>query len=57
MQLVSKYNKGFCFILNVIDIYSKYVWVVPLKDKIGITIANVFHKILDKPNRKPKKYG
>ena len=57
MQLVSKYDKGFCFILYVIDIYSKYVWAVPLKDKIGITIANAFHKILDKSNRKPKKYG
>ena len=33
MQLISKFNKGFRFLLCVIDIYSKYVWVVPLKGK------------------------
>ena len=33
MQLISKFNKGFKFLLCVIDIYSKYAWVVPLKDK------------------------
>ena len=32
-QLISKFNKGFAFLLCVIDIYSKYAWVVPLKDK------------------------
>ena len=31
MQLISKFNKGFRFLLCVIDIFSKYVWVVPLK--------------------------
>ena len=33
MQLLSKFNKGFRFLLCVIDIFSKYVWVIPLKDK------------------------
>ena len=33
MQLLSKYNKGIRFLLYVIDIFSKYAWVVPLKDK------------------------
>ena len=33
MQLLSKFNKGFRFLLCVIDIYSKYAWVFPLKDK------------------------
>ena len=33
MQLISKFNKGFIFLLYVIDIFSKYAWVVPLKDK------------------------
>ena len=33
MQLLSKFNKGIRFLLCVIDIYSKYAWVVPLKDK------------------------
>ena len=38
--------------LCVIDIYSKYTWVFPFKDKKGITITNAFQKILDEPNRK-----
>ena len=33
MQLINKFNKGFRFLLCVIDIYSKYAWVIPLKDK------------------------
>ena len=32
MQLISKFNKGFRFLLSVIDVFSKYAWVVPLKD-------------------------
>ena len=39
----------------VIDIYSKYDWVIPLKNKKGNTITNAFQKILDKSNRKPNK--
>ena len=50
-----KFNKGFRFLLCVIDIYSKYAWVIPLKDKKGITITNAFQKSLDKPDRKPNK--
>ena len=38
MQLMSKFNKGFRFLLCVTDICSKYVWVIPLKDKKGIAI-------------------
>ena len=45
MQLLSKFNKGFRFLLCVIDIFSKYAWVVPLKDKKGISIVNAFQKI------------
>ena len=47
MQLISKFNKGFRFLLCVIDIFSKYAWVVPLKDKKGVTFVNSFQKILD----------
>ena len=47
MQLISKFNKGFRFLLCVIDIFGKYTWVVPLKDKKGVSIVNVFQKILD----------
>ena len=49
----SKCNKGFRFLFCGIDIYSKYAWVFPLKDKKGITNTNTFEKVLDEPNRKP----
>ena len=39
----------------VIDIFSKYALVVPLKDKKGVSIVNVFQKILKEPDRKPNK--
>ena len=55
MQLISKFNKGFKFLLCVIDICSKYAWVIPLKDNEGVTITNAFQKILDQPKRKPNK--
>ena len=47
MQLISKFNKGFRFLLRVIDIFSKYAWAVPLKDKKGVSIVNALQKILD----------
>ena len=55
MQVLSKFNKGFRFLLCVIDIFSKYAWVIPLKDKKGISIVNAFQKILKESNRKPNK--
>ena len=51
MQLISKFNKGYRFLLCVIDIFSKYPWVVPLKDKKGASIVNAFQSILKKLNR------
>ena len=53
MQLINKFNKGFRFLLCVSDIYSKYSWVIPWKDKQCITITNTFQKILKESNRKP----
>ena len=55
MQLISKYNKGIRYLLCVTDLFSKYAWVVPLKDKKGATITNAFQKILDSSKRKPNK--
>ena len=55
MQLISKFNKWFGFLLCVIDIYSKYAWVTPLKDKKGITITNAFQNIFDESKCKPNK--
>ena len=55
MQLLSRYNKGIRFLLCVIDIFSKYAWVVPLKDKKGISFVKAFQITLRKSNRKPNK--
>ena len=55
MKLLSKFNKRFRFLLCVIDIFSKYAWVIPLKDKKGISIVNAFQKLLLNSNRKPNK--
>ena len=55
MQLISKSNKEFRFLLCVIDIFSKYAWVVPLKDKKNVSIVNAFQKTLKQSNRKPNK--
>ena len=55
MQLISSYNKGIRFLLCVIDIFSKYAWVVPLKDTRGVSIVTAFQSILKQSNRKPNK--
>ena len=55
MQLLSRYNKGIRFLLCVIDIFSKYTWVVPLKDKKGISIVKAFQIIFKQSNKKPNK--
>ena len=48
MHLLSKYNKGITYSMCAIDLFSKFAWVVPLKDKRGITIFNAFQKIISK---------
>ena len=55
MQLLSKYNKGIQSLLGVIDIFSKYAWVVPLTDKKGISIVKAFQSILKQSNSKRAK--
>ena len=42
MQSLSKYNKGMKYLLCAIDLFSKYAWVVPIKDKRGISIVDGF---------------
>ena len=54
MQSLSKYNKVIKYLLRAIDLLSKYAWVVPLKDKRGITIVIAFQKVVSK-GRKPNK--
>ena len=46
MQLLSKYNKGIKYLLCTIDLFSKYAWVIPIKDIKGTSIVNAFKKIV-----------
>ena len=54
MQSLSKYDKGIKYLLCAIDMFSKYAWVISLKDKRGIGIVNTFQKIILK-EREPNK--
>ena len=54
MQSLNKYNKGIKYLLCAIDLFSKYAWIVSIKDKKGTSIANAFKKIISK-GRKPNK--
>ena len=55
MQSLSRKNKGITYLLCVIDFYSKYAFVIPLKDKNGISLVNAFDKIIKQSERKPNK--
>ena len=57
MQSLSRKNKGIKYLLCAIDLYSKYAFVIPLKDKKGISIVNAFNKIIKQSERNQIKYG
>ena len=59
MEVIIKYNKGIGFLLQAIDLFSKYAWIVPLKDKKGVSIFNAKHFRQSKKKKKKKqvKYG
>ena len=52
---MSKYNKGFKYLLCAIVLLSKYAWVIPIKDKKGTSIVNAFKKIISEGQREPNK--
>ena len=54
MQSLSKFNTGFKYLLYAIDLFSKYAWVIPLKDKKGSSIVNTFKKNNFKGTKKAK---
>ena len=54
MQSPSKYNKRIKYLLCSIDLFSKFAWIVPIKDKKGPSIVNAFKKIISE-GRKPNK--
>ena len=53
MQAFAKFNDGIKYLLTVIDVFSKYGWIVPLKSKTGVEVAKAFNKIFKE--RKPEK--
>ena len=54
MQSLRKYNKGIKYLLFAVDLFSKYMWVFPIKEKKGTSIVNILKKIISK-ERKPNK--
>jgi len=54
MHPYSRFNKGYHYILTVIDVLSKYAWAVPLKSKSGSETANAITEIIRKSGRRPK---
>ena len=55
MHLTNRYKKGVRFLLCVIDVYSNYAWIVPLKEKKGITITDALQKVSNEFKYKPSK--
>jgi len=53
MQAFSKYNKKVKYPLTAIDIFFKYSWVIPLKNKTGTEVASALQKVFKE--RKPEK--
>ena len=46
MQPMQKFNDGYRYLLVCIDVFSKYAWVVPLKNKTGLSLVEAFKIIL-----------
>ena len=55
MQSLSRYNEGIKYLLCIIDLFSKYAWITPIKDKKGTSIVNAFKRILSYLDIKPNK--
>ena len=55
MTLISKFNKGTKYLFSVIDLFSRYAWVIPLKNKKNESIVEGFKSTLDNSKRKPNK--
>ena len=57
MSLISRFNNGIKYLLCVIHLFSRYSWVIPLKNKKGDSIVEGFKKILNNSNKNQIKYG
>ena len=57
MRSLSKCNKGIKYLLCAMDLFSKYAWVIPIKDKKGTSIVNAFKKKFQSDKINQIKYG
>ena len=55
MQHFAEHNDGYKYLLSVIDVFSKYGWMIPLKQKTGKEVSSAFEKIMKESGRKPEK--
>ena len=56
VQALSKYNDGYKYLLTVIDVFSKFLHIVPLKSKTGKAVSSAVHSVLQNPKYlKPRK--
>ena len=55
MESLSSKNKNVKYLLSDIDVFTKYLWIKPLKDKKCKTVLNTFIKTVNESNRKPNK--
>ena len=46
MKKLSKWNKGFKYVMTIIDVFPKYAWAIPLKNKYGLTAAKAFESLI-----------
>ena len=53
LQNVSKYNNNYRYLVTCIDVFSKYSWVIPIKNKLADTVLEAFKKIIESSNRIP----
>ena len=53
IQSFSKFNRGIKYLLTVIDVFSKLGWMLPLKDKTGVSVSKALKEIFKQ--RKPEK--
>ena len=52
-QYIAKYNRGYRYLLTMVDVFSKHAWVEPVKSKTGQAVTEAFEKILRKGGRNP----
>ena len=51
----ARHNKNYRFILVVLDIFSRFAWARPLKNKSGVSVAKAFEDIISESDKKPHK--